>query len=43
MLSPCLQPLTNGSVLEFFFFKSGSIIVFSIPEMITKHSMYKHE
>ena len=33
---PGLQPLTDGSVLKIllFFFQSGSVIVFSIPEII---------
>lgn len=33
-LSSNLQLMTSGSVLKFLFFQSGSVIVFSIPEII---------
>jgi len=33
-LLPSLQPLTTGSVLKILFVQSGSVIGFSIPEII---------
>ena len=42
-LSPCLQPLTTGIVLKICgFFQSGSVIVFSIPEIILLSYKTKH-